>query len=284
MMSTDQQQAMDDTGKFVFDDYYDRPDPQAYYRTLGQVDYCIPGEAQPLFRKTIDALRQSRDLARVKAVDIGCSYGVNAALARCELELDDLYDHYHDPAIDALSRDELLARDISFYEENCVNADIDVIGVDPAANAIRYAVDAGTLAGGITTNLEDDPATPSDEQLLQGIDLVMSTGAIGYASEKTVRQLLDADEERRPWLANFVLRMFPYDRHEALLDERGYVTEKLDQTFVQRRFANDEERANVLGNLEELGIDPDGKESDGWYHAEFFLSRPAEEARTPIAF
>lgn len=283
-MTHDQHQDVDDTGKFVFDDYYDRSDPIAYYTTLHQVDYCIPGEAQPVFRKTIEAFRDSRHQPCLKLVDIGCSYGVNAALAKCDLTMNDLYEHYRDPNIAGWERDQLLERDTAYYHDHCEDQAINVIGIDPAENAVRYAVEAGTLADCITTNLEDSPTSPSDDELLQDIDLVMSTGAIGYASEKTVRRLLDPDKDNRPWIANFVLRMFPYGRHEELLSERGYVTEKLDQTFVQRRFANDEERANVLGNLDELGIDPAGKESEGWYHAEFFLSRLREEAKTPIAY
>jgi hypothetical protein len=40
----------------------------------------------------------------------------------------------------------------------------------------------------------------------------------------------------------------------------------------------------VLDRLEALGIDPEGKESNGLFHAEFFLSRPEEHvAEYPLS-
>ena len=40
----------------------------------------------------------------------------------------------------------------------------------------------------------------------------------------------------------------------------------------------------MLRQLEALGVDPTGKEDDGYYHAEFYLSRPsAEVAARPLA-
>ena len=33
----------------------------------------------------------------------------------------------------------------------------------------------------------------------------------------------------------------------------------------------------LLERLSSLGIDPEGLESDGWYHAEAFISRPSED-------
>jgi hypothetical protein len=79
-------------------------------------------------------------------------------------------------------------------------------------------------------------------------------------------------------MAHFVLRMFPFDEIGTMLEDFGYVTEKVEnQTFVQRRFASDEEREHVLQRLSELGIDASGLEAEGWYHAEAFISRPAED-------
>ena len=79
-------------------------------------------------------------------------------------------------------------------------------------------------------------------------------------------------------MAHFVLRMFPFDEIGTMLEDFGYVTEKVEnQTFVQRRFASEDEREHVLQRLSELGIDASGLEADGWYHAEAFISRPAED-------
>ena len=111
------------------------------------------------------------------------------------------------------------------------------------------------------------------------VDLVTSTGCVGYLTEKSFEGLLPAlTQGRSPWIGNFVLRMFPFDTIEDTLKEWGYVTEKLEgQTFVQRDFVSDEEQERVLKQLRKRGIDPAGKESEGQLLAEFYLSRPANE-------
>ena len=76
-----------------------------------------------------------------------------------------------------------------------------------------------------------------------------------------------------------MLRLFPFDPIEETLDDWGYVTEKLEnRTFVQRQFASSDEREQVLEQLSENGIDPSGMETEGHLLAEFYLSRPANEA------
>lgn len=283
-MRTDAEQQLDDTGKVVFDAYYNQPDPRAYFTTIHELDYCIPGEAQPILSDTLKAVRSARNIEQVKVGDLGCSYGVNAALMKCDVGMDDLYDHYDTPEIASWERQEVLERDRRYFNDHVTDVHIETIGIDPADEAVSYGVDAGILQGGITTNLEDRSLTSEDAALLVTTDLVMSTGCIGYATERSMEQILAATADRRPWMAHFVLRMFSYEPFTALLNDHGYVTESLDATFRQRRFGSPEERANVLGNLDELGIDPAGMESEGWYHARFFLSRPVEEAQTPISF
>jgi hypothetical protein len=31
-----------------------------------------------------------------------------------------------------------------------------------------------------------------------------------------------------------------------------------------------------------MGVETTGKEDEGWYHANFYLSRPAAEAKVPV--
>jgi hypothetical protein len=75
------------------------------------------------------------------------------------------------------------------------------------------------------------------------------------------------------------LRMVDYGPISEVLSNYGLLTEKLpDRTFVQRRFESVEEQRYVLRELTSMGIDPEGKEAAGYYHSEFYLSRPPEEA------
>lgn len=282
IVAVNTQQEYDDTGKVVFDDYYNQPDPRAYFTTLRDLDYRIAGEAQPVMRKALEAVRSHRSLDTVKVADLGASYGINAALLKCEIELNDLNHLYSDPAIADISREELLQRDRRFYAEHDCDSSVETVGIDPAGNAIGYGVDVGLLDHGITTNLEEEPLKRDDVAALRGTDLVMSTGCIGYVTETSIEKLLEATAKERPWMAHSVLRMFTFEPYKELLRERGYVTERMEGTLLQRQFANDAERAHVIDNLQEMGLDSEGMESEGWYHANVFLSRPVEDAQAPV--
>lgn len=273
---------LDDTGKAVFDDLYHQPDPRMYYEHLGQLGYRIAGEAQPLIARTVSAISDIRDEHQPKVIDIGSSYGINAALLNCDLTLDQLDRHYRSDEISGWSRDRVLERDITYFSDHQADRGSDIVGIDVSREALQYAVDAGLLDAALAVNLEEESLGPDEAALLSGTDLIMSTGAVGYVGESTFEQVLDACEESRPWVANSVLRMFPYEGFVELLADRGYVTEKCDGTLIQRTFASDDERTNVLENLGDLGVDPTGKEAEGHYHAEFYLSRPREDAKTAV--
>jgi SAM-dependent methyltransferase len=273
--------------KSDFESIYNRPDPRAYFAHLGGVDYQIPQNAKPVFERVIDALRRTHKTDAVNVVDLGCSYGVNAALLKYGMDLDDLYARYASPEAKRLDRDELLQEDLRLIEEiETEDAGLKVVGLDVAPEAVGYATDAGLLDAGIVADLEGGPLAPEDAAALCDVDLVISTGCVGYVTERSFARIVGAaDGEPLPWIASFVLRMFPYDRIADTLDRHGYRTEKLDGvTFVQRRFANDDERRDVLAILDRMGIDPRHREAEGRYHADFFLSRPEEEAAAaPLA-
>ena len=265
----------DDVGKMDLSDIYDLPEPTRYFSTLSQLDYRVPQEAKPAFQQIIAARREATGMDETKVIDIGCSYGVNAALLKYDLHIDDLVRHYD--VSSALSRSELLQRD-NVYFDGPADDGLELVGVDPARRAVQYAMEAGILDGAITTDLEDQPPTATEEKLIEGTDLVISTGCYGYITERTFSRILDHCETSRPWMANMVLRMFDFAEAEALLQERGYVTEKVEGLVPQRRFVSEDEQASVLDNLAVAGIDPAGLEATGWYFAELFVSRPREIA------
>ncbi len=274
----DEAMKLDNTGKIVLNHIYNESDPRAYYTTLSEFDYSIPEEAAPVFRNVIGAMRDRSESDALNVIDLGCSYGVNAAILKHGLSMGDLYERYSDTRIAALDRDALIAEDREFYAGNVADPDLDMTGVDIAERAIGYAVETRMLDTGVAANLETGPLPDGAAGSIGAADLVISTGCIGYVKQPTLRKILDAGEGNAPWMAHFVLRMFPYEDFDTLFSEYGYVTETLPGTFRQRRFASDDEQASVLDNLAELGIDPAGKEADGWYHAEFHLSRPAAAA------
>ncbi|MEX5635222.1 class I SAM-dependent methyltransferase [Parafrankia sp. FMc2] len=308
----------DATGKVSLDHIYDQPDPRAYFTTLRTLDYRIPELARPYFVEAMADYRAARrprpedphgrHPSPLKVLDIGSSYGINPALLRCGVTLERLYERYGEAAAQGCSREELLARDRELVRSTSVvplptsghrNADGSsagsrspeavFVGLDVSDEALSYALAAGFLDDAVQADLETGELTERQRQQLAGTDLVISTGCLGYVGERTISRVLDAvaaADGKLPWMAHFVLRMFPFDAIGASLRERGYETVTLDRKFRQRRFASAQEQQLVLDSLTTGGIDPHGLESDGWMYAQLYVSRPrstsaARTAPTP---
>ncbi len=264
--------------KFNMDHIYDQTDPRAYFHALKNVDYTIPGEAKPIFEKLINLLQSNRD-DRICMLDIGCSYGINAALLKYDLSIDVLYAHWRQKSLKGATTEEVVENDKDFFSNLVEATDVDVIGLDIAENALTYAEEAGLINESVSLNLENEILSDEARKDLAPVDLVTSTGCVGYVTEKSFERLLPAvSQDMKPWFANFVLRMFPFEQIEQTLDEAGYVTEKLEgYPFVQRAFESEQEKDQVISKLLENGIDPNGLETEGNLLAEFYLSRPIED-------
>ncbi len=157
--------------------------------------------------------------------------------------------------------------------------------MDSAKNAVSYALRAGLLDAGFAENLEEEEPSDALREAVSGADLLTVTGGVGYVWENTFERLLSCfSREDMPWVATLPLRMVDYAPIAEVLSAHELTTEKLTtRTFRQRRFAGDTEREHVLWQLAEADIDPGNREETGWYHSEFYLSRPAEEAeRVPL--
>ncbi len=268
-------------GKANFDDIYASPDPRDYCRVLSGLDYEIPDHGARTFRRVLDALPGEPDRPK-RVLDLCCSYGFVGALLKYDVGLADIYARYADQ--DGRSAAALAATDRAFYAERRRSDAPRVAGLDLSGPAVGYARDGGILDAGYVENLEADPASPSLADTAARADLITVTGGIGYITERTFRALYDAAGDNPPWLAAFTLRMFPFDPIGSALARYGLVTERLaGATFGQRRFADEGERAHAFAELADLGIDPDGVETDGRYHAELFLARPAADVeRQPL--
>lgn len=265
------------TGKASFDDIYDRPDPREYYARMSELDYRIPELAKPFFAQQIREFRAAAHGTPeagqpVTVLDIGCSYGVNAALLRFDTGIGDLAEHYRSAG--DVDRAELIARDRARLAATDAWPGVRFVGIDASRPALEYAQEAGLLHEIVHADLE--AADPTDEQraALARADLVVSTGCIGYITEKTVTRIAAARPDRLPWMAHFVLRMFDFTPIAAELEALGYRTEQRPGLFRQRRFASPVEQQQVLTTLADNGIDTGGHESEGWLCARLFLSRP----------
>jgi hypothetical protein len=264
------------SGKAQFGHVYNRADPRGYFQTLRDLEYQAPAHGERIFGRLVQQRREHLNREDVAMLDLCCSYGINAALLNHDLTLDALYARYCSPDLAALSTDELAVADRAFYGKHRRSHPVQIVGIDVADQAIGYAQRVGLHCAGSSENLEiEDPSTAL-AHLLTGVDLITVTGGIGYITERTFDRVLKyASTEDGCWVAAFALRWVRYERIAEVLTRYGLATDQLSgYTFRQRRFADDTERDYVLDELENMGIDPVGKEAQGWYHSNFYLSCP----------
>ena len=261
-------------GKVSFDDIYDRPDPAAYYERMAELDYCIPEVAKPQFERIIAEYRSV--LGRAPTVlDIGSSYGVNAALLRMDTTVAELADQYR-----LGDTETYLARDRARLAALDTGSAVRFIGMDSAGPALSYAAAAGLVPDSVHADLETAAPTEAQRRVLADADLVISTGCVGYVTERTLLHVARAHGSRLPWMAHFVLRMFDFDPIAGQLAALGYRIERRPGTFRQRRFASEVEQTQVLNTLSANGIEATGREAEGWLHAELYVCLPDDHRPT----
>ena len=263
--------------KAVFDDIYSLCDPRSYFSVLGALDYMIPDVAAPIIRQILEA-RAALYGDDTTVLDIGCSYGINAALHRFPLNFAGLCQRYSRREMIEVSSDAMIRLDRHFFAGWPDGGIARFIGLDCAEPAIRYASEVGLHTAGVAADLERDALSRRDAAVIAPANVLLSTGAVGYVTDRTYGKVLDV-LPREPWIISFVLRMFPYDGFVEAFARRGMVTERLSgTTFIQRRFRDTDEFERSLASLADRGVDTRGLEADGLFHAELFLSRPAEDA------
>jgi len=269
--------------KANFNHVYDLPDPRGYFETLGSLDYLAPEHGRRVFSALLKSMRWEAG-EDPKVLDLCCSYGVNAVLLKHDLTLDDLYARYASKELADLSSVELAAVDAEFYAGHLKETPPQVVGVDVAANAVSYALRVGLLDAGAAENLEDSEPSADLRRAARGAGLVTVTGGVGYVWERTFERVISAVVDSvpgatAPWFATLPVRFVDYAPLAAVLARRGLVTEKLSlRTFPQRRFADAAEQEHTIREIIAAGLDPTGKEAADWYHADLYLSRPADQA------
>jgi SAM-dependent methyltransferase len=264
--------------KANFDEIYVKEDPRAYFSVLGALDYMIPDVAAPIVRQIIGAYAR-RYGRKPRVLDVGSSYGINAAVHRFPMTFASLRRRYARHEMAALEPAEVARLDRHYYASWPDRGLATFVGLDASPQAIRYASDVGLIEQGIVADLEHEPLTDEAADLVRDVDIVLSTGAVGYVSDKTFRSILEA-ASRPLWIVSFVLRMFPYDDFQALFEKNGLVTEHLESAlFAQRRFIDLAEFESCLGQLAGRDLDSRGLESRGLLQAGLFVSRPAVDIR-----
>jgi len=249
--------------KADFSAIYSGPDPRAYYRALQPLDYQVPAHALPVVEGVLDGR---------PVLDLCCSYGTNAALLRTSVDLAGLTARYTDPALADLSPVELADADAAFFAAHR-RRDVRMLGLDASGPAVTYAGRAGLLDAAFAEDLETGDPSPALAAALADVGTIVCTGGVGYVGPATFTRLL-AHVPPDVRLVVFVLRVFAYDAIAEVVAAHGLTTQKRPGTVRQRRFADTAEQAAAVADVAARGLDPEGREAAGWFHAECFVSIP----------
>ena len=110
---------------------------------------------------------------------------------------------------------------------------------------------------------------------------MISTGAIGYVTERTLDTVLgelgkNAPGEFGPLAVVTVLRMFELEPIRGVFERHGLAFDTVPGVRLpQRRFTDTKERREVLSVLHEKGIDTKGWEDQGKHFADLFVAAPS---------
>ena len=267
--------------KASFADAYEASTPHAYLAEMARLGYQIGEQARPYCVAAAELLRAKNGMASsVQMLDIGCSYGLASAFVKYGCSFEEIVSFFHSRAPqERTACAESMRQWLSVVPRAF---DMRVVGLDMSKPATDFGLSAGLLDAAVTTNLEDDDTELSETDLawIRSCNLVVSTGAIGYVTEKTLRHVIDALTTRKmdefgPAAAFTVLRMFDTTDIAKLFESRGWRFTRIPGLLLpQRKFASDEEHERVIDDLRARGVDVLGCENEGILLAELFVAAP----------
>ncbi|WP_350297486.1 class I SAM-dependent methyltransferase [Agrobacterium arsenijevicii] len=259
--------------KHDFTPTYNNRWPDRYLRAHRQLDYIIPQQAKAVYEPLIERCMQAKRKTRLKIIDVGCSYGINASLLSRRISLDELY-------VEAAPRTGILStRDIekhrTYFTQRPRRGDLSIIGLDPSKRAVQYAMRTGLIDAAVTSNLEHQDMSDAEANLIRDADLIISTGCIGYVTHRTFRRLYAATAASRPWVACFVMHPFSYDGIAETLSAFGLATQEMPELRQrQRRFSTQKEKRTILKSMKLSKMDDRYERSTSYIYASFHLSLP----------
>ena len=270
--------------KADFHDIYNAPTPHAYLGEMANLGYQIGEQARPYIHAACSFLRERNGpRSKIRMLDLGCSYGVASALVKYGCSLEELLSFFDGRA--PTGREECIRATERWLHAVDPSQDIDVVGLDASGPAIRFGESTGLLDSGIAQDLEARGSLPTAHgaEQIRSSNLLVSTGAIGYVTERTFAKVLaelGADHlgKSGPVAVLTVLRMFDMAPIRECFREMGVQLEALPGILLpQRAFADKEERTNILKILHDRNIDTTDAEDDGVLFAELWFGAKSSE-------
>lgn len=270
--------------KASFDDVYAEPTPHAYIAAMAKNGYEIGEQARPYCAAAAELLREhTGDAWPVQMLDVGCSYGIGSAFVKYGCSFDEIVAFFASRAPrEYHAACEAMRMWLNIAPPAC---GVRAVGLDSSRPAIRFAVDSGLLDGGIARDFERPGAAPTEDECawFRSCNLLISTGAIGYVTERTLDTVLrhigkDYPSDFGPFAVVTILRMFDLSPIENAFEERGFTFGPVPGVRLpQRGFTDGEERQKVLSLLHDRGIDTRDWEDRGKQYADLFIAAPAQQ-------
>jgi hypothetical protein len=146
-------------------------------------------------------------------------------------------------------------------------------------------VDSGLLDGGLARDFEQPDTVPSDEERtwFRSCNLLISTGAVGYVTERTFEAILphlgqDHPADFGPIAVVTILRMFDLAPIKDVFEAHGLAFGAVPGVRLpQRRFADLQECRKVLSLLHDKDIDTREWEDRGKQYADLFIAAPERQ-------
>ena len=265
--------------KADFDGVYTAPTPHAYIASMAKNGYEIGEQARPYCLAAAELLKEhTEDAWPAQMLDIGCSYGMASAFVKYGCSFDEMVAFFSTRAPeDFHGACEAMRAWINVtprpYDVRCV-------GLDSSKPAIRFAMRAGLLDGGIARDFENSDITPNAEECswLRSCNLLISTGAIGYVTDRTMAHVVrhagkDHPSKFGPLAVLTILRMFDATPIRDVFENDGFRFEKVPGIMLpQRRFTDENERKAVLKILHDKRVDTSAWEDRGKQFAELFIA------------
>ena len=246
--------------KASFDAAYTALTPHRYLHNMTAVDYRMADYMNPFLTAVVDASVSPPPPPQrpVRILDLGCSYGMSGVLLKTDYSYQELAKFFLHEASSEYSS--CVTESKRWLESHVAREDVEVVGFDRSAEAIRFATASRMIDKGITRDLEENESelTEDERSLIRQCDVLLSTGVIGYVTEKTVSPILDefGNDVRGPLgpvAIMSVLELFDPEPIAESFAEHGYRFGQLPIRMPQRRFAGEEERECLLETLRDRG-------------------------------
>ncbi|MGH7142760.1 MAG: hypothetical protein ACREJ2_01340 [Planctomycetota bacterium] len=272
------------SAKANFHDIYRADTPHAYLTKMASLGFVIGEEARPYCAAAASLIRQQNGGHwPVQMLDVGCSYGVGSALIKYGCSFAEMCAFFSGRAPQDYTA--ACAATRLWLNVTAPVCDVRCVGLDNSPEAIRFALDAGLLAGGIAADFEKPGNAPTAEQIgwLRSCNLMMSTGAIGYVTSRTLNVVLkhlgkDHPGSAGPLVVSTILRMFDLKDIRACFESHGYVFEAVPGArLLQRRFADAREKSDMLTMLHDRGIVTRDWEDQGKMYADLYIGAPRDQ-------